>query len=203
MLMIFAFIPTVLGMAARVQLPGITDPNTVLPTLLMTGLPVWLGALALSAVFSTEVDTCDAILFMLSTTSSQDIYKRMLNPHASDKQLLFVARSAAAVGGALGVVLSIYLATVVAAITIFYSIIIVSLFVPILGGMYSERAGAREAMASIVTGLVTLFAVRFLITPTYRWADPALSGVLAAGAVYVLFASFRRQPVDGRSVHAG
>ena len=44
----------------------------------MTQLPVWLGALALSAVFSTEVDTCDAILFMLSTTSSQDIYRRVL-----------------------------------------------------------------------------------------------------------------------------
>ena len=53
------------------------------------------GALALSAVFSTEVDTCDAVLFMLSTTLSQDLYKRHLNPRASDRQLLRVARAAA------------------------------------------------------------------------------------------------------------
>jgi SSS family solute:Na+ symporter len=199
-LVIFAFIPTVLGMAARVEIPGIVDSNTVLPTLLKTELPVWLGALALSAVFSTEVDTCDAILFMLSTTSSQDIYKRTFNPHATDKQLLFVARAAAVIGGAAGVVLSIYLATVLSAITIFYSIIIVSLFVPVLGGLYSTRAGAREALASIAAGLVTLFAVRLVITPIYRWADPALAGVLAAAVVYVLFTAMRRDPVDGRSV---
>ncbi len=66
------------------RIPGITDPNAVLPTILTQGLPPWLGALALSAVFSTEVDTCDAILFMISTSASQDLYRRFINPAASD-----------------------------------------------------------------------------------------------------------------------
>ena len=64
-LVLFAFVPVLLGMAARVAMPGIEDPNTVLPTVLKEQLPSWLGALALAAVFSTEVDTCDAILFMI------------------------------------------------------------------------------------------------------------------------------------------
>ena len=71
------------------------DPNLVLPTFLATQLPVWLGALALAAVFSTEVDTCDAILFMISTSASKDLYKRHINPDASDGDLLRVARIAA------------------------------------------------------------------------------------------------------------
>ena len=54
-------------------------------------LPPWLGALALAAVFSTEVDTCDAILFMISTSVSQDLYKRFIKPAATDAQLLRVA----------------------------------------------------------------------------------------------------------------
>ena len=191
-LLVFAFVPVALGMAARALTPGITDANTVLPTLLMTQLPVWLGALALSAVFSTEVDTCDAILFMLSTTSSQDIYRRVFNPSATDAELLRIARGAAILGGALGVVLSIYLATVVSALTIFYSIIIVSLLVPILGGLYVRRAGSREALAAIAAGLTTLFVVRLFVLPVYRWADPALSGVLAAAAAYVIVLSLRR-----------
>jgi SSS family solute:Na+ symporter len=196
-LLVFAFIPTFLGMAARSLTPGLTDPNNVLPTLLMTQLPVWLGALALSAVFSTEVDTCDAILFMLSTTSSQDIYRRVFKPNATDAELLKVARLAAVAGGAAGVVLSIYLATVVSAITIFYSIIVVSLFVPILGGLFVPRAGSREALAAIATGLLTLFIVRFFVLPTYRWADPALAGVLMAAAAYFIVLTFRR---DSRNV---
>ncbi len=76
--MVFAFLPVLLGMVARVTLPEIDDPNLVLPTLLREQLPAWLGALAMAAVFSTEVDTCDAILFMISTSASKDLYKRYL-----------------------------------------------------------------------------------------------------------------------------
>jgi SSS family solute:Na+ symporter len=202
-LMLFAFIPTLLGMAAAAAVPGITDPNAVLPTLLMTALPVWLGALALSAVFSTEVDTCDAVLFMLSTTLSKDVYQRVINPQASDAQLLRVARLAAVGGGAAGVILSIYLATVVGALTIFYSIIVVSLFVPIVGGLYSARGDATAAVSSMAAGLIALFVARFWIAPTYRWADPALVGVIAAGAVYAMVALLRRSPSHVRSVPAG
>ncbi|HXG86850.1 MAG TPA: sodium:solute symporter family protein [Vicinamibacterales bacterium] len=201
-LMLFAFIPTLLGMAARVSNPGITDSNTVLPTLLATGLPVWLGALALAAVFSTEVDTCDAVLFMLSTTISQDIYKKVINPAATDAQLLRVARGAAVVGGAAGVVLSIYLATVIGALTIFYSILVVSLFMPIIGGLYWPRAGTSAAIASIIAGLVALFSIRFFVTPLYRWADPALGGLFIAAAVYVIVALMGRPSTHVRSVHA-
>ena len=99
-------------------------------------LPTWLGALALAAVFSTEVDTSDAILFMISTSMSKDIYKRYLKPQASDAELLRVARIAAVAGGALGVLLSIYLSAIVQAMTVFYSLLGVSLFVPVLGGLY-------------------------------------------------------------------
>jgi SSS family solute:Na+ symporter len=187
-LILFAFIPVLIGMAARVTIPGITNPDLALPTFLATQLPVWLGALALAAVFSTEVDTCDAILFMLSTSMSRDIYQRRINPGATDAQLLRVARISAVLGGAAGVVLSIYLATVVDALTIFYSVIIVSLFVPIVGGLYTKRADATAAMASIVAGLTVFFTVRLFIAPTYTWVDPVLAGLAAAGIGYVAVA---------------
>ena len=148
-------------------IPGITDPNLVLPTFLATQLPLWLGALALAAVFSTEVDTCDAILFMLSTSISKDIYKRHLNPAATDAQLLRVAGLSAVMGGAAGVILSLYLATVTGALAIFYSIIIVSLLIPIVGGLYIRRADGAAALASIVAGLVDArSACRIAVTPS-------------------------------------
>lgn len=195
-LMLFAFLPVLFGMAARTTIPGITDPNLVLPTFLATQLPVWLGALALAAVFSTEVDTCDAILFMLSTSLSKDIYMRHINPAATDAQLLRVARISAVIGGGIGVVLSIYLATVVGAIAIFYSIIIVSLLVPIIGGLYIQRADGAAALASIGAGLSTLFVVHVAVTPHYRWVDPLLAGIAAAAAAYFAVMLTRRTPVD-------
>jgi SSS family solute:Na+ symporter len=181
-LMLFAFLPVLFGMAARVAIPGIENPNDVLPAFLLTQLPVWLGALALSAVFSTEVDTCDTILFMLSTSISKDVYKRHINPEASDAQLLFVARMAAVVGGAAGVALSLVVATVLGAVTIFYQVMVVTFFVPIVGGLYVKRVTALSALASIVAGLAGLLAAYVVITPTFRWADPVLVGLFAAVA---------------------
>lgn len=194
-LLVFAFLPVLFGMAARTTIPHtISDPNAVLPQYLMSQLPVTIGALALAAVFSTEVDTCDAILFMLSTAMSKDVYQRHVNPGASDAELLRVARLSAILGGAAGVVLSIYLATVVGALTIFYQVLVVSLLVPIVGGLYLKRPGPSAALAAILIGLVTLFAVRFAVTPKYRWVDPALAGILGAAIAYTC-ATFMRRAV--------
>ncbi len=188
-LMLFAFFPVLLGMSARVLEPGIVDSNLVLPTLLRDHLPAWLGALAMAAVFSTEVDTCDAILFMISTSASKDVYKRHVNPNASDADLLRVARITAVIGGAMGVILSIYLTTVIAALTIFYSLLGVALFVPIIGGLYT-KAGSAAALSAIAAGVLTLLVVRFggLIT----WLDPTLAGLIAAGVAFTAVAALRR-----------
>jgi SSS family solute:Na+ symporter len=192
-LMAFAFLPVLAGMSARVLDPNITDPNTVLPMLLAQHVPAWLGALALAALFSTAVDTCDGILFMLSTSLSQDVYKRHVNPAATDQQLLRVARVISVGAGAIGIVLSIYLATVIGALRLFYSVLGVSLFVPVLGGLISKRAGAREALAAIAVGLVTLVVVGLgPLRTMYPWLDPTLTGILASAIAFAVTLGVRR-----------
>ena len=190
-LVLFAFLPVLLGMAARVTMPGIQDVNTVLPAVLKEQLPSWIGALALAAVFSTEVDTCDAILFMISTSASQDLYKRFLKPTATDAELLRVARLTAVVGGLVGVALAIVLQTVIGALTIFYSLLVVTLFVPILGGLYLRRAASTEALAAIVSGVTVMFIVRYGFTH-YRWLDPTLAGLFIAMVAFGSVLSMRR-----------
>ena len=179
-LMVFTFAPVLLGMAARVLEPGLTDANAVLPQLLANHLTPWLGAIALAAIFSTEVDTCDAVLFMLSTSLSQDLYKRHINPEASDRRLLAVARGAAVAGGAAGVVFSVYLPTVVEGLSIFYSLLGVTLLVPVVGGLFFSRAGSREALTSIIAGVGTWLAVRYGLRGISAWLDPTLLGLAAA-----------------------
>jgi SSS family solute:Na+ symporter len=183
-LLLFALIPVLMGMAARVSMPDIGDPNAALPWLLTYGLPAWLGALALAAVFSTEVDTCDAILFMLSTSAANDVYKRFVNPAASDGQLLRIGRLAAVGGGVIGVALAMLLDTVIGALTVFYSLLVVTLFVPVLGGLFSRRAAERDALAAIAAGVLTLLVLRIGLFGAPAWLDPTLCGIIAAGAAF-------------------
>jgi SSS family solute:Na+ symporter len=197
--MLFAFAPVLIGMAARAAVPGITDANTVLPTALTTLLPAWLGAIALAAVFSTEVDTCDAVLFMLSTSLSQDLYRRHIHPEASDVELLRVARAAAVTGGTLGVALSVFLPTVIDGLSIFYSLLGVTLLVPIVGGLVARRASSHEAYASIAAGVLTWLTLRFAVAAPGRWLDPTLLGLCAAAAAFCVVLAARATLAGARA----
>jgi solute:Na+ symporter, SSS family len=186
-LLAFAFVPVILGLVARVAVPGIESPNEVLPRVLTHVLPPWLGAVALAAVFSTAVDTCDAILFMISSSASNDLYKRFLNPTAPDAKLLQVGRRITVAGGIVGVLLAIVLDTVVGAVTVFYSLLVVTLLVPVVGGLYTTRAGSREALAAIASGIAVLFGMRFFGTAYVPGLDPTLAGICAAATVFFGF----------------
>lgn len=186
-LLAFAFVPVILGLVARVAVPGIQSPNEVLPRVLTQVLPPWLGAVALAAVFSTAVDTCDAILFMISSSASKDLYKRFLNPTASDAVLLQVGRRITVAGGVVGVLLAIVLDTVIGAVTVFYSLLVVTLLVPVVGGLYTTRAGSREALAAVVSGVVVLFGMRLVGADYLPGLDPTLAGICAAATVFFGF----------------
>jgi len=193
-LALFAFVPVLLGMAARVLHPDIGSPNLVLPTVLVESLPLWLGALALAAVFSAEVSTCDAILFMLSTSLSQDLYRRFVNPEATDRQVLQVARGAAIAGSAIGVALAVQLPTVIGALSIFYTLLGVSLFVPVVAGLYIKRAGSAEALAAIVGGVSFVLAMQASgKAGTAVWTNPNVGGLTMAALGLLVVMVVRRR----------
>jgi SSS family solute:Na+ symporter len=189
---LFGFFPVLIGMSARATHPGITDLNLVLPTALLEQLPAAFGALALAAIFSAEVSTCDAILFMLATSLSQDLYRRFLRPEASDRQLLRVARGAAIGGGAVAVILALQLPTITAALGIFYSLLGVSLFMPVLGGLLLPRASSTVALVSIAAGITSALVALFVPHPPHWWLDGGVVGLACAALAFVLALPFSR-----------
>ena len=180
-LLVFAAMPPLLGMIARSVEPGLDNPELALPTLLMDVLPPAVGALGLAALFSAEVSSSDAILFMLATSLSQDLYRRHVDPEASDGQLLTVARRAAIAGGILGTGLAIIAASIASVLQLFYTLLTVSLFVPVLGGLYTRRIGPHEAMGAIAGGVGTFVAVQVLAAgERVLGMTPAMVGLLGA-----------------------
>jgi len=186
-LAVFAFVPALLGMAARAVRPGLANPELALPTLMILPdvLPPWLGALALAALFAAEISTADAVLFMLATSLSQDLYRTFLNPAAGDARLLRVSRLTSVAAGLLGVGLAILLPTVVDALKAFYGILTVTLFVPLVGGLVSSRPRAVHARTAVVLSLVVTVVCRAALSasPLQAWV-PFAAGIVAAAAVF-------------------
>ncbi|MEM9556488.1 MAG: sodium:solute symporter family protein [Acidobacteriota bacterium] len=193
----FAFLPTLFGMAARAAHPelGAAQADLALPTLLLADLPAWLGLLGLAAVFSAEISSADAVLFMLSTSLARDLWGRFVRPDASDAELLRVARRTAVGAGLLGVVLAIALPDVIGALTIFYSLLGVALFVPLLAGLHLPRVGATDALVALGAGVGALLVLRVTGAP---WGLPAQAAALlvsgAACAASVAIRPATRRP---------
>jgi SSS family solute:Na+ symporter len=191
-LLLFAFLPVLLGLSARALFPGIEARDQVLPTLLLKGLPVWLGSLALAAVFSAEVGACEAILFMLSTSLSKDLYKRLVRPDASPDQVLKVARVAAFVGGSAGMLLAIFVVKeLITALSVFYSIIGATLLVPVVGGLFVKRATSREAIAAIAGGMLAYLTVRYGTAAT-GWLNANLWGLTGSAIAFFVSLALHR-----------
>jgi solute:Na+ symporter, SSS family len=194
-LLVFAWIPPLLGMVARSHFPDLATQELALPTLLVRKMPLALGTLGLAAIFSAEVSSADAILFMLATSLSRDLYRRFLRPDAEDAQVLRVARLAALVGGALGVAVAILFESIVSALVIFYSILSVSLFVPVVAGLHLERTRSVEALAAIAAGVGTLLAVHLRTGGRgYGIWNPTLLGLVASALAFALARAMPRKP---------
>jgi SSS family solute:Na+ symporter len=198
LLLAFAIVPVLLGMYARVwdaSLVG-TATDHALPLVLTMGLPLGLGALGLAAVFSAELSSADAVLFMLSTSLSEDLYRRFINPGASDHEVLRVARLGAIAGGVLGTILAIVLGSVIVSLKIFYSLLTVSLFVPIIGGLFWRRPGMTAGLAGLVAGVAGYLLGHYGLGPGggSLWS-PTTVGLAASAAAYLVAAvASREQP---------
>jgi SSS family solute:Na+ symporter len=180
-------------MMARVQFPDLPQPELALPTLLTSGVPAAVGALGLAAVFSAELSAADAVLFSLTTSLSQDFYKRFLNPGANDAQMLRVTRLTAVLAGAFGVAIALVAAGVVSALSIFYTIMGVSLFVPILAGLFNQRAASIDALAAIITGIGIVGGWRLWYGGlTINGITPAMGGLTGAIVAFFVVQTLRR-----------
>jgi SSS family solute:Na+ symporter len=181
-LLLYAGVPPLMGLIARARFPSLTNHELALPMVLMYGVPPIVGSLGLAAVFSAEISAADAGLFMLTTSLSQDLYKRFLNPSADDRHMLAVTRGAAVVCGTIAVLLAIVSPTIIGVIGVFYGLLGVSLFVPILAGLYVRRAGTPEALAAIAGGVSAMIAAQLVTNGRGVFGlTPALVGMFAAG----------------------
>jgi SSS family solute:Na+ symporter len=192
-LLVLAFVPVVFGLAARASLPALSHPDQALPAILLAAASPVMSALALAAIFSAAVSSADAVLFMLATSASRDLYRGWFRPSATDADMLRVARAAALLGGVAGITLAFRYESVQAALSTFYALLTVTLFVPILGGLLVPRAGRPEAYAAIAAGVCTLFGVEALTGGRGMgiWT-PTLCALVAAALAFVIVALARR-----------
>lgn len=198
----FAFLPMILGICAFAAFPNLGNAELALPMAMKELMPFGVSALALAAIFAAEVSTADSVLFMLATSISKDLYKTFVRPEATDEELLKFTRVVTLCCGFAGILLALMMPNIITALTIFYSLMTVSMGAPFLFGLFSERASVQGASISAMFGVLTTVGLTFLNDGEGFWIlNAASTGTLVAAAVMLagLYVSPNKKIAKGGS----
>jgi SSS family solute:Na+ symporter len=202
---LFAFVPMFLVVSALIIMPEQADalikedPQKVLPTLVMEKMPFIMQVLFFGALLSAIKSCASATLLAPSVTFVENIW-RQFNPHMSDKQELKTMRITVLLFSALVLLYAIKMqgTSIYEMVSGAYQVTLVGAFIPLVFGLYWQRATTQGALFSIVLGLLTWGL--FLATPAGEEFPAQLAGVLAA-LTGMLLGSLGPQTIVNR--HAG
>ena len=181
----YAFMPVLLGMAARAHFGDLEVPGTALLKLLAEATPLWLGALMLAAIFSAEVSSADAVLFMMTTSLVKDILEPLQRVSRSDRWRLKAARVSAILFGAIGIFLALQFQSILAVLSFFYGLVTVTLCVPLLAGLFSSKARESTALVSIALSLGAAALVHFATAGEgFGLMSPVAAGIVVSATVF-------------------
>ena len=133
-------------------------PREILAYTALHGLPAWLGALLMGAIFAKIISTANNYLFSPATNLVNDVFSRYIAPNAKDKTVLIVSRFMVILLGIWALFQALSTTSVLAKTLYAYTIYSAALTPVILAAFYSKRANAAGAVSAIAAGtVVTVF----------------------------------------------
>jgi SSS family transporter len=203
---LFALVPMFIVTAAVLVMgeQGMTllkeHPQQVLPTLVMTRMPVLLQVAFFGALLSAIMSTASATLLAPSTTFVENIL-RNLRPGMDDRQSLKAMRITVLcfTGAVLAYAITMQGTSIYDLVAGAYQVPLVGAFVPLAFGLYWKRATTQGALLSVVLGFGTwLF---FLAAPPLAEAFPQQLAGLVGALVGMVGGSLAPQWVANHTGH--
>jgi SSS family solute:Na+ symporter len=159
---LFAFVPMFIVAAAVVVMGNQAldiaqnDYQRLLPTFVMTKMPLVMQILFFGALLSAIKSTSSATLLAPSTSFVENILKN-IRPGMSDRQQLLAMRVTIVIFAALVLMYAIAMegTSIYELVSSAYQVPLVGAFVPLVMGLYWKRATTQGAILSIAGGLLT------------------------------------------------
>lgn len=188
---IYTIIVTLLGLAAKILLPDLANPDLAMPSLL-TLVPAPLALLVMVGILAAAVSTVDSILLSLSSMTAVDLYKG-LRPGASELGGLRVGKATVLIMAAVIVAFSIRPAGLLVELSVMSSAGLLQFVPAVLGGFFWKRSTAAGAVSSILVGISVVGFLYFTRTfPLGHW--PGVWGILCSSIVFVVVSFLTRPP---------
>lgn len=186
---IIFFVPPML---ARIILPDLAETKYAYAQIAFTVLPTGMMGMLVAGMFASTLSTMGSEFNVLAGILTNDLYKRLFRPNATDADLVKVGRiSTVAIGGM--VILIAILLSVLQGLNIFdimfkaFGALLPATALPILAGFFWKRISARGALTGLIVGAISgvaLVLVNIALVNAYAAelaSDPELQYWLRQG----------------------
>jgi len=146
----------------------------------MAELFPWIIALVAAGGLAAALSTASGLLLVISSAVAHDLYARMINPAASEKQRLLVGRSVIGVSVVIAGLFGIFPPGFVSQVVAFaFGLAAASFFPAIVLGIFSKRVGTVPAVMGMITGLT--FTSFYIVASIYGGMAPWTLGLFQQG----------------------
>ena len=150
----YDWIITIIAMAAKTGvlqgiLPTDVAPDAALLTVMVAALPAGALGLFMAGVLSTEMSTLDSYCLVAGGNVAYDIYRPAIKPDATDEELIKKTRHGILLSWILGLAMAVSFDQMLGLWVFMASILISSVMVPILLGLFIPRF--RKALAGFLS----------------------------------------------------
>lgn len=181
---VMAFMGVLLGMIARVLVPGV-EPEMGVPLLLKTVLPAGITGIVVASYFSAIMSTADSCLIASSGNFVKDILRQNLLKNASVTKMMRASQLMTLIVGTVAILLAGYFSNVLDAILYAYAFLVSGLFIPTLGAYFWPRGTSTAAFWGMISGGGTtlIFIATDITLPA--GLDPTFYGIVISAVIYI------------------
>lgn len=185
-----------LGAATLVGLVGIpffnemlSDPEKIFIKMVQDSFSSFIVGFILCAILAATINAMSSQVLVLTSSLTEDFYKRLLRPQASSKELLIVSRLGVLVVGIIAYFIAFGKTHTIYALVEYAWSGIGSSFGPlVLLSLYSDRVNRFGAWAGILGGSI-ISAIWPLINPLFPYTISPLLPAFFSGLILILLVS--------------
>lgn len=163
---------------------GFTDVNYVIPTFILTQLPIGLIGLLIVAIIMAATDSIAAELNSLSTATVIDFYRRRFRPGASDAHYLRVSKITTGLWGLFACGVAVWaaeLGSLIEVVNRFGSFFYGSILGVFILAIAFPRATGNGAFVGLIAGMASVAAAAAFTDVAFLWHN-----VIGAVAVVIV-----------------
>lgn len=193
--LLFGMIPVAIGLVGATIMPGLSEPEHLLPMIAQRYLPGVLYALFAGALVSAILSTVDSALLVASSLISHNLIVP-LRPGMSEKRKVQIARGGVALFGVIAYILAIHAQGVHDLVEEASSFGSAGIFVVVLFGLFGKFGGKRSAVAALLVGLLVWILAAYVFKPEL----PYLISLSAAFAAYLFVGIFEKGRLPSNTI---